>query len=61
MNFYDLQQVKVYVGQTVIMLEWAISSEHVAGSVEQFPSVEMEGSKIDFAWNGMSECFVKET
>jgi len=35
--------------------------EHVTGSIEQFPSVEMEGSDIDFAWNGMSECFVKET
>lgn len=35
--------------------------EHVTGSVEQFPSVEMDGLDIDFAWNGMSECFVKKT
>ena len=35
--------------------------KNVTGSVEQFSCVEMEGSDIDFAWNGMSECFVKET
>jgi len=28
--------------------------QHVTGSVEQFPSVEMEGLDIDFVWNGMS-------